>query len=286
MVVFRVIFYLLLLVPFLLLVLWPSPLFVRGLWCLLCSGRRPARFRVRWRWLGLAVRAGRGCLLAGGRRGWVCRWRCGVARCRCRWRFLLHGRTGSAVWWSVLVACVALCARWGRLGWCAVLSFSSFSAVGFSGSRSLSGVPFFRCVTLAGSAVAAGCAVSTGCAGGADAAARAGACGSVQVFAVASGRWGRGRGAFAGRSAAFVQVFGWRRPHRFWSRFRPVLARRGWSLVTRWPSGFGSGSWAGVALAVGLGVPVVVFLPPAVAPPAGWGAWSAVSGWWVLSGGW
>ena len=165
-----------------------------------------------------------------------------------------------------------------------VLSFSSFSAVGFSGSRSLSGVPFFRCVSLAGSAVAAGCAVSTGCAAGADAAARAGACGSVQVFSVASGRWGVGRGAFAGRSAAFVRSLAGSAAPLLVS-FPSGACPTGLVLGRQWASGFGSGSWAGVALAAGLGVSVVVFLPAGVSPPTGWGAWVSVSGG-LLAGGW
>jgi len=36
-------------------------------------------------------------------------------------------------------------------------------------------------------------------------------------------------------------------------------------------SGGGSGSWASAALAVGLGVPVLLWLPVGVQPPAAWG---------------
>ena len=44
-------------------------------------------------------------------------------------------------------------------------------------------------------------------------------------------------------------------------------------------SGLGSGTWASLALALGLGVPALVYLPPGV--PAPWPALSAIEGgWW------
>jgi len=49
-----------------------------------------------------------------------------------------------------------------------------------------------------------------------------------------------------------------------------------------WVSG-GSGSWSECALAAGLNVPVLVFLPAGVVPPSGWGSWSGLGcGWWFL----
>jgi hypothetical protein len=44
-------------------------------------------------------------------------------------------------------------------------------------------------------------------------------------------------------------------------------------------AGFGSGTWASLALALGLGLPAVVFLPAGVQAPAGWGLAAAGAGW-------
>jgi len=100
----------------------------------------------------------------------------------------------------------------------------------------------------------------------------------VRVFRARS----RSRSALRRRSVAFVRS----------------LARAGGVLVA-FPSSpcppalspasasgswFGSGTWGSVCLAVSLGVPVVVFLPAGVRPPA-WGSWLRLScGGWLLLG--
>lgn len=132
--------------------------------------------------------------------------------------------------------------------------------VGFCGARSLS--PSFAPLvsSVVGSVMALGAPVVVGCASGADAFVRS-ACPAAQVFTVGPAAWGPG--AFAARSAALV---------------RSVAADRG-SLVgfvaspcpvgcapARSWQGHGSGSWGALALAVGLGCPVVVFWCGAGAP--------------------
>ena len=77
------------------------------------------------------------------------------------------------------------------------------SVVGFSGSR-VSGGPLCVAARGACASVPPGVPVSVGCASGVDAVVR-GAFPRATVFAVSSGRWGSGRGAFARRSAALVR---------------------------------------------------------------------------------
>ena len=165
------------------------------------------------------------------------------------------------------------------------LLLGSAPLVGFSGSRSAGPLCLAALSRLFGLVRGP---VVVGCASGIDAAVRS-ALPSASVVSAAS--FGRGRGAFAARSVAVV---------------RRVAAVGGvWvSLPGRacpaglFPSasasacfgGRGSGSWASLALAVGLGVPAVVFLPAGVAAPAGWGfrscgAWRGGSFWLVPAGG-
>lgn len=155
------------------------------------------------------------------------------------------------------------------------LSLSSFSAVGFCGARSL--LPPLSS-SLASAAAAAGLPVLATCASGPSrlalaAAGSAGVCFPVQF---------PGRAGFASRAQAFIRSLA--------SHPRPLLV----SFPSRpcppachpsrsWCS-CGSGTWSETALAVGLSVPVVLFLPPGVHPP-GWGAFSFVSSG-LFAGGW
>lgn len=154
---------------------------------------------------------------------------------------------------------------------------SSASVVGFSGSR-LSCPALVSAVSSVAAAVPSSASVFVGCARGVDELARS-AFPEARVFAVSSGAWGSGRSAFARRSVAFVRA----------------LSSAGGVLVSL-PSpgsvpaaglvpsssssraffGGGSGSWASLSFAVGLGVPCLVFLGSSPAP-AGWGL-SPVSG--------
>ncbi len=219
-----------------------------------------AGLRGRWAWRLLC--AG---LVAG---GW---WRCGRlaarrARRRCSVASWLARR--RLLWRSLRVSFSS------RLfGGCAVAP-----VVGFCGSRSLVGPAWSSVVGGLLSAVPAGASVVVGCARGADALVRA-ACPSASVFAVASGRWGSGRSAFARRSAALVAAVAAGGPGSF--LFGLVAGPCPAGLVpssspSRCFGGFGSGSWSSLALAVGLGVPVVVVWcgPGAPSLPASWGSWS------------
>lgn len=159
-----------------------------------------------------------------------------------------------------------------------------FQTFGFSGSRSLSGASYKKCGQLASFFSGFG-AVLVGCASGADAAVRA-AVPSAQVFKVSC----RSRGAYAARSVKFVKAL-------FLSQ-SPVLVSFPGSgcpsglapsaFPSRCFAGFGSGSWASLAFAVGLGIPIRVFLPSGVQPPSSWGKWSfnqsgVFAGSWSLS---
>lgn len=91
------------------------------------------------------------------------------------------------------------------------------------------------------------------------------------------------RAQFAARAAAMVRALA--------AAPAPVLVC--WPAVPASPAArparswvsCGSGTWSEAALAVGLGVSVVVFLPPGQSPPSWWGVWSlAVAG--PFAGGW
>src|SRR5690606_34124227 len=93
--------------------------------------------------------------------------------------------------------------------------------------------------------------------------------------------FGSGRGAFARRSVAVVRAVA-SSPAGVWVSF-PQSACPAGLLPSRSSSacfcGLGSGSWASLAFAVGLGVPSFVWLPAGVVPPAGWGFLSLGGGW-------
>lgn len=149
---------------------------------------------------------------------------------------------------------------------------SSASAVGFSGSR-FEFVPYS--VRLVAAAVPAGVPVFVGCASGVDAAVR-GFFPGARVFSASA--FGSGRGSFAARSAACVRAVS--AAGGLWVSFpsRPCPAGLAPSASSsRAFCGSGSGSWASLAFAVGLGVPCLVWC---VAPPAAWGFVSLGGGWW------
>ena len=156
--------------------------------------------------------------------------------------------------------------------------FSRFACFGFSGSRKWVGsfTPLEDAVT----AVPAGARVVVGCAAGVDAFFRS-AFPAAQVFAVASGSWGAGRGAFAGRSVACVRAVA--AGGGLWVSFPASPCPTGLlpsASQSRCFAGFGSGSWASLAFALGSGVPCLVFLG-SLPVPALWGLFpvSGLSGW-------
>ena len=165
----------------------------------------------------------------------------------------------------------------------------SASVVGVSGSRSAAP----GCVRAVGWAVrqfAPSASVITGCMSGIDQVARQLAP-SALVLRAAS--FGRGRGRFARRSTAVVRRVAASGPSALWVSAPGRACPAG--LVPSASSsacfaGFGSGSWASLALALGLGVRALVWLPLAgpcarpVAPPAAWGLSLVCAGragaWW------
>jgi hypothetical protein len=153
------------------------------------------------------------------------------------------------------------------------------SLVAFSGPRDL---PPACAPVVAGTVarvLAAGSVVAVGCARGADEYVRR-ACPVAQVFSVASGRFGSGVAALVRRSVALVEALE--------ANEDPALVAFVSSACPpglvpsprpgRCFAGFGSGTWATVALAAGKGIPVFVFWfgPGAPALP-GWRAWRLVS---------
>jgi hypothetical protein len=156
--------------------------------------------------------------------------------------------------------------------------FLGVRSVGFSGSRSPSRGAVAALSELL-PLVPSLCRVSVGCARGVDALVRAyfRSSPSLLVFSVASGRFGSGRSAFARRSVACVRS----------------VARGDRGLLVAFPSspvcpagvrpsrsfnGEGSGTWGSVALALGRGRRVLLWLPSGSLPPV----WSGVS--WSCAG--
>lgn len=154
---------------------------------------------------------------------------------------------------------------------------NSFSTVGFTGSRSLAGKQALLCQHLARLAIVSGQSVFVGCAGGADLYARQGvslAGGQATIFTAQSSKPHH----LVKRSASFVQSLAAASvpllvafPN---TRCHPQLFPSPYQKYTF--AGFGSGSWATSAMAVGLGVPLAVFLPSTIQPPAHWGSWSVI----------
>jgi hypothetical protein len=151
-------------------------------------------------------------------------------------------------------------------------ALASAPVVGFSGSRSFAPAA----VGLAVSALPAGVPVLVGCAAGVDAAVR-GLVPGATVFRVA----GSGRGSFAARSVAFVRAVAGGGGVLLSFPASPCPAGLlPSSSSSRAFCGSGSGSWASLAFAVGLGVRCFVFSSTGV--PTGWGFTSLGGGWWSV----
>ena len=147
-----------------------------------------------------------------------------------------------------------------------------------SGSRSGACAPGFLPLLLGARA-----RVSVGCARGVDQAVRS-AVPSARVRVFHAVAFGSGRGAFALRSAALVRSVAGARSALFVcfpGRACPVGLVPSASARSCF-CGLGSGSWASLALAVGLGVPALVWLPVGVAVPVGWGLRGLGGGWWAV----
>jgi len=150
--------------------------------------------------------------------------------------------------------------------------------VGFSGSRAPAAASRTS-VRLAAAAIPASVPVVVGCAAGIDQQAR-------QLFPAArvfyAAAYGTGRGSFAARSIACVQACA----GGVWASFPAGPAPAGLrpsSSGSACFAGYGSGSWAGLAYAIGSGLSAIVFLPAGSVPPASFGLVSAGQGWYFAA---
>jgi hypothetical protein len=157
-----------------------------------------------------------------------------------------------------------------------MLDFTVETMIGFSGSRAPSTVSV-QALRRALAALPSESAVVVGCASGIDALVRA-ACPSARVFRASD--YGVGRGALAARSIACVRAV--MAADGLWVSLPDVACPMGLrpsSSPSACFAGYGSGSWASLALALGLGVRCWVFLPPGVSIPAGWPLVALGDGW-------
>lgn len=155
---------------------------------------------------------------------------------------------------------------------------ASASVIGFSGSRSVPCAESAAAVRRAVAAVPASVPVVVGCAAGVDELVRS-LCPGARVFSVLTVGFS-GRGAFARRSQLCVESVAV--PGGVWVSFPSGPCPAGLlpsASAPRCFSGFGSGSWASLAFAAGLGVACLLFLPPGVAAPSGWGFVAGGGGW-------
>lgn len=150
------------------------------------------------------------------------------------------------------------------------------ACVGFSGSRSPSAASLAALGWLC-SLVAPGAVMVVGCARGIDYAARQ-HFPTAQVFQASA--YGTGRGAFAARSMACVRAVA--AAGGLWVAFPAAPCPTGLmpsKQSSRCFCGTGSGTWASLAFAVGLGLPCLVFLTPGIPAPTDWGLQSLSGGW-------
>lgn len=94
-----------------------------------------------------------------------------------------------------------------------------------------------------------------------------------------------GRAAFARRTEAMVSAVAASGEGAGLVAFPGKACPSGVSPTRRWRSAKGSGTWGACALAAGLELPLVVYLPDGVALPAWWGVW-VPAGEGVWAGGW
>jgi hypothetical protein len=147
--------------------------------------------------------------------------------------------------------------------------FKNYSIIGFSGSRSPAGLLPPAGLSSAAAAVPASARVVVGCQRGVDAFFRQ-CFPKAEVFAVASGRWGSGKGAYAARSIACVDAVAI--ASGLWVSFPASGCPAGLlpsAKSHKCFSGTGSGTWASLAYALGCGADCLVFSPCGV--PVSWG---------------
>ncbi len=154
---------------------------------------------------------------------------------------------------------------------------SSSPVVGFSGSRVAAEGASEAIAEISGF-VSSSSVVAVGCARGVDQIARE-LFSEARVFSVASGEYGQGKSAFARRSMACVETC----QGGLWLSFPASSCPPGLMPKKSAFSGYGSGSWSSLSYALALGIRSILWLPPSVSAPAGWGLSSQAGGWWVSS---
>lgn len=158
--------------------------------------------------------------------------------------------------------------------------FDESSTIGFSGSRAPS-IASARALQLVLAALPSDISVVVGCASGIDALVRS-ACPTARVFRATD--YGIGRGALAARSIACVRAVA--AASGVWVSLPDAACPAGLrpsAAASACFAGYGSGSWASLALALGLSVPCFVFLPSGIAVPPGWPLAALAT---PFSGGW
>jgi len=285
---------------------WLSPLSALARcarsWCAAPCAPSPAG----WWWPRSPPRPAPVRSLAPGRRGWGARlWSAGPVRSgRCLCLARSRPPASSPVWplaFPSLAACAAWCASFpsppsGRGRPVSSPPSPSSALVGFCGSRSLPASWAGLVSSVVASVLGSGRRVAVGCARGADQLVRSAAPGalvfSASAVAASAGLPAGSRASFARRSASLVSAVAASGPGAGFVGFvsSPCQASvRPSSSPGACFCGGGSGSWASLALAAGLGLPVVVFwcVPagapvPQVAPPSWGGSWvRAGSGVWA-----
>lgn len=151
------------------------------------------------------------------------------------------------------------------------------SVVGFSGSRSPARGAESALAEIS-SFVPSSSVVAVGCARGVDQIARE-LFTEARVFSVASGEYGQGKSAFARRSMACVEAC----RAGLWLSFPASSCPPGLMPGKRAFNGSGNGSWSSLSYALALGIRSVLWLPPSVSPPVGWGLSPCGGGWWLSS---
>ena len=155
----------------------------------------------------------------------------------------------------------------------------SAPVVGIGGSRA-PGAASFRALGQVLLLIPSGVPVYVGCAAGIDAAVRRARPGA-RVFRASSSR----PGALAARSIRCVRAVA--QAGGLWLSFPGRACPAGIrpaSYGSACFSGGGSGSWASLALAAGLGRACLVFLPNSIQPPAPFGLQTLGRGWFWRAG--
>ena len=145
------------------------------------------------------------------------------------------------------------------------------AVVGISGSRSPSSQSLEALAAVL-SRLSPRSQVVVGCARGIDATVRSAvATGRLRVYQASS--FGAGRWTYAARSASCVRAVARAIPSCLWLSFPATACPAGLvpsASASSCFSGYGSGTWASLAYAMGLGIPCMVFLPAGFSAPAGW----------------